>query len=469
MKKPWEIVKEIQNSKGRLNKEAIILREAQAKNDEFFAGLNYCFNSFLTFGVAKIPEHNFVSRAELRRYASQSNVNPPEFDTEGLKWTDFQKEVDKLVNRQATGNAARQLVNDLMVRATEEQWNTWYRPILLRDIRGGFTGDTVNRLLYGEWSDDGTWVAGIAPEYRIRVYKCQLAIDSDDRPNSMHGKKQVDEKADGNRLNVWCDPVTKTVIAYSRNGLVRENFPHINAQFEKILPFLEHSMVFDGEVMSASFRDLMKQVQRKYDVDASDAIFYMFDWVPAKDFAEGYCANPQHIRSESLREFTGKHKDILTACEFLEYETIDLDTLTGQKRLSELRAEAAESGMEGVMVKNVDAPYVCDRSNKWLKIKPVISVDLEIVDTEHGKAGKKHENVLGNLICKGHDRGKDILVSVGSGFSDEQREDFWNNRKKLVGRIVEIEADAISESDQTKTTGFYSLRFPRFKSFRDDK
>jgi DNA ligase-1 len=67
---------------------------------------------------------------------------------------------------------------------------------------------------------------------------------------------------------------------------------------------------------------------------------------------------------------------------------------------------------------------------------------------------------MGALVCEGQDDGKDIRVNVGSGFSDQQREDFWNCRAE--GEVVEVRADAVTQNQD----GTYSLRFPRFIRFR---
>jgi len=69
---------------------------------------------------------------------------------------------------------------------------------------------------------------------------------------------------------------------------------------------------------------------------------------------------------------------------------------------------------------------------------------------------------LGALVCEGIDDGKAIKVNVGSGFSDSDRDSFWNDRGSLPGRIVEVRADAVTQNQD----GTYSLRFPRFKTFR---
>jgi len=58
--------------------------------------------------------------------------------------------------------------------------------------------------------------------------------------------------------------------------------------------------------------------------------------------------------------------------------------------------------------------------------------------------------------------GKNIVVNCGSGFSDNMRECFWEARDDLIGNIVEVRADAITQNQDST----YSLRFPRFKGFR---
>ena len=112
------------------------------------------------------------------------------------------------------------------------------------------------------------------------------------------------------------------------------------------------------------------------------------------------------------------------------------------------------------MIKDPKAGYECRRSHSWLKLKPFIEVTLEVVDLEEGTG--RNEGRLGAFICQGEDDGRTISVNCGSGFSDSDRDNFWRDRGEIVGRLVEVRADAITKNqDQT-----YSLRFPRFKGFR---
>jgi DNA ligase-1 len=69
---------------------------------------------------------------------------------------------------------------------------------------------------------------------------------------------------------------------------------------------------------------------------------------------------------------------------------------------------------------------------------------------------------LGAIICEGVDDDRNIRVNVGSGFSDVDRDGYWSSRNELLGDVVEVMADAVTQNQD----GTYSLRFPRFVRFR---
>ena len=121
---------------------------------------------------------------------------------------------------------------------------------------------------------------------------------------------------------------------------------------------------------------------------------------------------------------------------------------------------AVENGYEGIMIKDLDAPYECKRSTAWLKLKPFIEVSLTVTAVEEGTG--RNVGKLGALVCEGEDDGKLIKVNVGSGFSDSDRDSFYQSRVSLPGQIVEVRADAVTQNQD----GSYSLRFPRFLRFR---
>ena len=166
--------------------------------------------------------------------------------------------------------------------------------------------------------------------------------------------------------------------------------------------------MFDGEVMSSSFQDLMRQVHRKSNVNATDANLFLFDWLSLEEFTLGKCNVKQKYRSESLQEFIKKAHLANVKC--LHSELIDLDADDGIKLFNKINKDAIAGGYEGIMIKDPYAPYECKRTVNWLKQKPFIEVSLEVIDIEEGTG--RNEGRLGALVCEGKDDGRVIHVNV---------------------------------------------------------
>ena len=430
MFKPWQVISEIEKDNSRLAKESLISREAEAGNDELFKGLRLALDPMITFGLKQIPEKK-------------------DEDGQGLDWDSFTLAITGFTTRQITGNTARDMINNMMKSTTKEQWNGWYRRILIKDMRAGFGEKSVNKVVSKKW-----------PAYAVPVFACQLAHDSANHESKVTGKKRLEVKLDGVRVITIVYPDGR-VDQFSRNGKELVNFEHIKQQLSTNASTFTEPMVLDGEVMSSSFQDLMKQVHRKENVEANDAILYLFDALPLSDFEKGRSNIDQQIRSDWLNSWYNNklNKSMANVC-CLDHAIIDLDTEQGQELFKMYNKSAIENGYEGIMLKDLDAPYECKRSASWLKLKPVIEVTLEVEDVEEGTG--RNVGRLGALVCSGFDDGKQITVNVGSGFSDSDRDQFWVDRDLLVGQLVEIKADAITQNQD----GSYSLRFPRFKTFR---
>lgn len=426
---PWEIIAELESDNSRLFKESVIARESEQKNADFFAGVRLCLDAMVTFGVKQVP---------VREGA----------DGIGLAWCTFDTWANRLISREVTGNAARDLIQDLMDLATNDQWNRWYRRILIKDLRCGVSEKTINN------------VVGKNSPYKVPVFTCQLAHDGANHEAKVCGEKLIEVKLDGVRVLTIVYP-TGRVDQFSRNGKELLNFGHVKDQFSRVADGLTEPWVFDGEVMSSSFQDLMKQVHRKDNVAAGDAVLYLFDMLPLKDFERGICGTPQAVRHEQLKTwFEDKVFLQLSNVQVVENELVDLDTSVGQRRFAEINATAIAGGYEGIMIKDPGAPYELKRSTAWLKQKPFIEVTLEVTDVEEGTG--KNAGRLGALVCAGEDDGKQIQVNVGSGFSDALRDSIWADRDTVIGQLVEVRADAVTQNQD----GSYSLRFPRFKTFR---
>jgi len=423
MNDPWKIIKELESDNSRLFKEGVV--ENNLNNLDFQEGLSMCLDPLVTFGVKQIPES--------------------EQDGDGLKWDDFKKDVDLLIERERTGHAARDLIIDLMSSAKKDQWNDWYRRILIKDLRCGVSEKTVNNV-----------AKRMDLEFKVPIFSCMLAHDGAKHPKKIKGDCLVEYKYDGVRVIAIVKNGKATL--YSRNGKIFHNFPHI----ENALSKSEYNnIVFDGEVMSDDFQALMKQVYRKSGAQTDDAYLALFDILPLKEFNEGISKLSSIERKEELNKLS---KSFENAIKLVDYEVINFDEKNGQDKFASMNKEALEKGFEGLMIKPNDNYYECKRSHAWLKIKPFIEVTLKIIDIQEGTG--KHSGKLGAFHVEGDDDGKFFSLSVGSGLTDEEREKFWASKDKLIGRLVEIRADAITQSIEGEN---YSLRFPRFKNFRGFK
>jgi DNA ligase-1 len=199
----------------------------------------------------------------------------------------------------------------------------------------------------------------------------------------------------------------------------------------------------------------------RQNAQTEDARLMLFDILPLSEFQKGKSVLGQRRRSNLLRGLKAKF-DKIGSIDIIPQIEVDLESYVGELEFKQYNKDAIEAGYEGIMIKDIDAPYECKRSASWLKMKPFIEVSLTVVAVEEGTG--KNEGRLGAIICEGEDDGKQIRVNVGSGFTDDDRNEFWADKDTVVGQIVEVRADAATLSQDSEN--LYSLRFPRFLRFR---
>jgi len=429
----YPIIKELESNNSRLFKEDIIKREAEEENIDFFEGCKLALDPMVSFGVKQVPERS----------------GP---DGRGLPWGEFCDLADQLMKRELTGHAARDAIVEAMDTSHDEEWNKWYRRILIKDLRCGVSEKTINNV-----------VKKVNKDFTIPVFKCMLAHDSANHEKKLVGEKLLDYKLDGVRVLAIYDAEADSVTMYSRNGKQFINFGHIEKEIvDTLASKFTESMVLDGEMVSSSFQALMKQVHRKDNVEATDAKFALFDVLTLKEFMQGQSELGCWDRHLQLQDLLADTKPLYSNIFLVDKVECNFDTDEGQKVFKDYNAMAIEKGFEGIMIKDRDAPYECKRSHFMLKAKPFIEVSLEVVNTEEGTG--RNEGKLGALICEGTDDDKFIRVNVGSGLTDDNRDEFWASKDKLIGQIVEVRADAITKNQDTENE--WSLRFPRFLRFR---
>ena len=427
-----EIIKLIESSNSRLFKESIILEQMKKGNDIFFKGLSFAYNKLLTFGVKQLPV--------------------AEKNGQGLDWIEFSKICEKLIKRELTGHAARDQIIILKDKSYKDEWNFFYRRILQKDMRCGLSERTVNNVAKKNNYE----------QYVIPVFSCQLAQDCELHKKKLNGKKSLEVKLDGVRAVTVIYPTGK-IDMFSRNGKELNNFNHIKDEISKTfnISSIKEALVLDGEIVSDDFQTLMKQIHRKKSSQNKDAKLFLFDLLPLEYFKKGIYEKSYFSRIEELKKIYERFFVQSHVINIIDSVNVDLDTEKGEIEFKNFNKNSIINGYEGIMIKDPESFYECKRSTTWLKSKPFIEISLEVKDYEEGTGRNKGK--LGAIIAEGIDGDKNFKTNVGSGFTDLQRKEFWEDKDKLIGQIIEIRADSISKSQDGEN---WSLRFPRFKSFR---
>ena len=204
---------------------------------------------------------------------------------------------------------------------------------------------------------------------------------------------------------------------------------------------------YDGELMGEDFVSLMRQAYRKDNVEVENTYLSLFDYLPLEEWRSG----------EVVMTTTDRYTELKRRVRGGSYiNVVDRHEVPAEiESIMSLHHTFVQAGYEGAMVKTVDAPYRFGRSYDVMKVKEFHDVDLPIIGLEEGTG--RHTGKLGAVKINYNG----VIVKVGSGFSDDEREQVWNNQASFIGRIIEIRYQEVTPDG--------SLRFPTFVCFRNDR
>lgn len=331
--------------------------------------------------------------------------------------------LEKLASRELTGGAARRALG-LSVRDLDEDYHELVRRIIRKDLRCG-----VGPALALQFCPN-----------IIRTFEVMRAVPlSKTKPKA--GKSYlIEPKYDGLRAIAVIKGQSVTLL--SRNGLEFTSVDHLK---EPLLRMARgRDLFFDGELVNGNFNNSSSAVRRKNQTN-TETQYHIFDRLETNEW--GVATREQaHRRMLLGRDFESNRDEGLqlvpsyraTPEEFMWYYNRFLD-----------------QGYEGAMVKDPMGLYRFRKHKDWIKIKPAEDLDLRVESLVQGEG--KYFGMLGAAIVKY--KGK--RVSVGSGFSDEQRQQFWADPNSIKGKIIEVRFH--------EETPDGSLRHPRFIRVREDK
>ena len=386
---------------------------------------HYTYNHFKKYGV-----HTKVLKKNSSLVASDNF------------YEDVFQLLDDLAENNLTGHAAIQTVNAFVNQLPKDQQKLIHY-ILDRDLRMGASLTSVLKVH-----------PNIVP-----IFKVTLAHPySPSRVNFETEEWYGSRKLDGVRC--ICRKEGNSVTFYSRNGKEFETLGNIAEEVKKI----PGNFVLDGEVCMVNengaedFQGIMKEFRRKNHT-IKNPKFLVFDCLTIEEFdnhkgkvklSERLLRNPiEYIKPTPEGWY-----------EFNTLALVDQVLIKTEDQFTEMVKDAELNGYEGIMVrKNIS--YEGKRSHNLLKVKKFHDDEYTVLDCVNGNIrwtenGQQIERECLSSIIIEH---KGCKVSVGSGFSKEQREYYLNRHEELIGKTVTVQYF----EESTNLNGGYSLRFPVVK------
>ncbi len=253
----------------------------------------------------------------------------------------------------------------------------------------------------------------------------------------------IQPKYDGERCRALI--YNKTVTLLSSEGNVITSVPHIN---KALLETGMNEIELDGELYAHGlpFEEIYSRVSRKVNLhpDYEQIQYHIFDTISNEAQVTRlleltkYAFNPDILRVvETYRSDNGNTQNIMLWLEQFQ-----------------------KQGYEGIIVRHPLATYKRSRSTLIMKFKPRKKDSYKILGYEEERdIYGQPKGRLGALICISNDGG---TFKVGSGFTAEQRQNYWNVKENLIGRIVVVKY-------QHLTPGRNVPRFPVFAEVKRGK
>jgi ATP-dependent DNA ligase len=366
--------------------------------------------------------------------ASNSNQKP-------LKWA-F-KELEKLSNREVTGNAAIEHLKYVLNQLSFDDAEVISR-IVKKDLRCGIGRTVANKV----WP-------GIIDKLPVMLAESM----KDKNIANIKYPAYAQLKSDGARCICLVD---SDITLVSRNY---KEFHGLTYLKNKITEFLNGrtDVVLDGEllvldaignIMSRKEGNGIINRSSKNTIPESEAkrvVYVVWDIIPINEYFDGKYDVQYSTRFDELTKQTVPNSNV-TVIE----NTVVLNLDEAQQVFQRYVAQ----GLEGIILKNINGIWENKRSKNQVKFKIEVDADLICVGILEGNG--KYQGQVGKLVCKT----KDDLVNVNvSGMSDQERIDWFNDPNLIINTVCTVTSNGLIQDKD----GNYSLFLPRLAEARFDK
>lgn len=350
--------------------------------------------------------------------------------------------LDNLSSRNITGNNALHYATSI-ASFLEEDEAKLFRAIVARDLRCGATASTANKV----WP-------GLIPDHPYM--RCSSFSEKNLKNISFPCYSQT--KADGLYIDIIVS--TDEVIYRTRNG---QTLALNNPEFDDRLKKLASGWVLMGEALITDENSPTGYCDRKTgngilnsdDIDVSRLAFVLWDAVQYSEWSKGEDVVELPVRLDTLKAIISVVGGPLRLVDTVEVHTVE-------EVIEHFRSNVAK-GEEGVVIKDRKGTWKDGTSKYQVKVKIEFECELKIVGYKEGTG--KHAGKLGAFEMESSEGL--IKVSAGGGYSDKQREEFWNKRDEMLDGICTVKSNDLIQNRNTPEK--FSLFLPRFVEYRIDK
>ena len=405
---------ELQSTSSSNSKKKII--EKFSENHQLREVLQYTYSPYIHFGTSSenCKKLNHIIDKE-------------------CKFSSIIELLENLHNRTYTGHDAIAAVNGFVFQ--NKQYEDVIYNIIDKDLKTRAGATLINKVIPG----------------LILKFDVALAEAINVLPDFENEEWLGSRKLDGVRCIVRKEH--GEISAYSRAGNKFETLELILNEVKNI----PGDFVLDGEVCivdkhgSENFQDVMKEIRRKNHT-IKNPKFFIFDYLTLEEFDTQVSTTnleDRYIKLQKLNINLTNTMVILEQC-----------PIENRSQFTEMVADAETQGYEGIMIRKNTA-YKGKRSKDILKVKKFHDAEyiVEGCDFEHHRVVKNGKEILMPMLAQVYITHKGSRVSVGSGFSQEQRIKYQLNPEAIIGKTITVQ---YFEETQNKD-GLYSLRFPVLK------
>lgn len=292
-----------------------------------------------------------------------------------------------------------------------------------------------------------------------------------------HSKVAYDIEVEDNH-NYFCDGI----LVHNCRGLVingivtSRSLKPIPNKYVQELFGNEHFNGLDGELIvgnpcdNSTFNTTTSVVMSrdKNPEEYGGVVFYVFD---------------KFTNSED--EYLQRYSDLLAHLEVNgndKMQVLQHTLVESPERLLELHTQYVAQGWEGTMTRLPTGSYKHGRSTlkqQWLlKLKDFedaegIVVDMvELMHNENEsvtnalgrserstkKEGKRPAGMMGTLVIQTQWNGKNVQLELGTGFSEQDRKDMWNNKSEWIGKMVKYKFQKHGSMDKPRLPVYIGVR-----------